>query len=111
VCADCGIIDSIQVAEQQGEGTGLGAVAGGVAGGLLGSQIGSGSGKTIATIAGVAAGAYGGHQVEKHVKSTKQWNVRVFMDDGSTRTVTESAEPMFKPGDRVRVVDGKLMAY
>jgi outer membrane lipoprotein SlyB len=108
VCQECGIVDSIQVTEQQGEGTGLGAVAGGVAGGLLGSQIGGGSGKKIATVAGAAAGAYGGHQVEKHLKSTKRWDVRVFMEDGSTRTITHDTEPAFKPGDQVRVVDGKL---
>ena len=42
-----------------------GTVIGGVAGGLLGSTIGSGSGRTVATIAGAAGGAYVGNQVQK----------------------------------------------
>ena len=42
-----------------------GSVIGGLAGGLLGSQIGGGNGKTLATVAGVAAGGYAGNQVQK----------------------------------------------
>jgi uncharacterized protein YcfJ len=42
-------------------GTGLGAAIGGV----LGHQIGGGNGKTLATVAGVAAGGYAGNQIQK----------------------------------------------
>ena len=34
----------------------VGSVIGGLAGGLLGSQVGGGTGKTVATVAGAAAG-------------------------------------------------------
>jgi outer membrane lipoprotein SlyB len=109
-CVGCGRIEAINTVEQKGEGSGLGAVAGGVAGGLLGNQIGNGRGNTLATIAGVAGGALAGNEVEKRVKSTKQYSVAVRMDDGTSRTFSFQAEPAFSVGERVKVVDGKLAA-
>lgn len=110
ICANCGSVEAVNVIEQKGEGSGLGAVAGGVAGALLGNQIGGGSGRKIATVAGAAGGAYAGHQIEKHVKSTKRYDVVVRMEDGSVRTFPYEAEPAFRPGAKVRVVEGALVA-
>lgn len=45
-----------------------GSVVGGIAGGLLGQSIGGGNGKTLATVAGVAAGGYAGNQVQKSMQ-------------------------------------------
>jgi uncharacterized protein YcfJ len=45
-----------------------GSVIGGLAGGLLGHQIGGGGGRTLATVAGVAAGGYAGNQVQKNMQ-------------------------------------------
>ena len=109
VCANCGSVEAVNVIEQQGEGSGLGAVAGGVAGALLGNQIGGGSGRKIATVAGAAGGAYAGHQIEKHVKTTKRYDVVVRMEDGSTRTFPYDAEPAFRVGAKVKVVEGGLV--
>jgi outer membrane lipoprotein SlyB len=109
-CPNCGQVTAVNVTEQQGEASGLGAVAGGVAGAILGNQIGGGSGRKIATIAGAAGGAYAGHQIEKHVKTTKRYDVSVRMDDGSSRHFSFDAEPAFRVGDRVKVVDGTLVA-
>lgn len=109
VCANCGSVEAVNVIEQQGEGSGLGAVAGGVAGALLGNQIGGGSGRKIATVAGAAGGAYAGHQIEKHVKTTKRYDVVVRMEDGTTRTFPYDAEPAFRVGAKVKVVEGGLV--
>lgn len=108
-CANCGSVEAVNVIEQQGEGSGLGAVAGGVAGALLGNQIGGGSGRKIATVAGAAGGAYAGHQIEKHVKTTKRYDVVVRMEDGSTRTFPYDTEPAFRVGAKVKVVEGALV--
>jgi outer membrane lipoprotein SlyB len=108
-CPDCGTVRAVNVVERQGEGSGLGAIGGAVVGGVLGNQIGDGSGRRIATVAGAAAGAYGGHQVEKHVKSSTSWNVVVRMQDGESRTFPYSSEPGFRAGDRVKVVEGRLV--
>ena len=109
VCENCGTVQSVNLVKQEGEGTGLGAVAGGVVGGLLGNQIGQGRGRTAATVIGAGAGAYAGHQTEKHVKSTQHYNVAVRMDDGSSRTFTYENEPGLRAGDKVKVVEGKLV--
>ena len=106
-CATCGTVRSVNVVEHQGEGTGLGAIGGAVVGGVLGNQIGDGSGRRVATVAGAAGGAYAGHQIEKHVKTTKSWNVVVRMEDGSSRTYPFASDPGFSAGDRVRIVDGR----
>jgi outer membrane lipoprotein SlyB len=108
-CATCGTVKAVNVVERAGEGSGLGAIGGAVVGGLLGNQIGDGSGRRIATVAGAAGGAYGGHQVEKHVKSSKSWSVVVRMQDGESRTFPFASDPGFHAGDRVRVVDGRLV--
>ncbi|HEX6003803.1 MAG TPA: glycine zipper 2TM domain-containing protein [Burkholderiales bacterium] len=110
ICANCGSVEAVNVIEQQGEGSGLGAVAGGVAGALLGNQIGGGSGRKIATVAGAAGGAYAGHQIEKRVKSTKRYDVVVRMEDGAVRTFPYETEPAFRAGERVKVVEGRLVA-
>ncbi|HSQ03191.1 MAG TPA: glycine zipper 2TM domain-containing protein [Burkholderiales bacterium] len=110
VCSECGTVSDIRVIEQKGEGSGLGAVAGGVVGGLLGNQVGGGNGRTIATVAGAAGGAFAGHQVEKKMKSTTHYEVSVRMDDGAIRHFNYEAQPQFQPGDKVKVVDGRLVS-
>ena len=75
-------------------------------GGVLGHQIGSGRGNTVATIAGAGAGAYAGHQIEKNKNRKSTWTVAVRMDDGRTRSLTYSAKPTVREGERVRVLDG-----
>ncbi len=107
-CANCGVIESIRVAEVQGQGSGLGAVAGGVAGGLIGNQIGHGSGRTVATIAGAAGGAYAGNAIEKHAKKHTVYRVTLRMDDGALRTVSQREAPAYSVGDRVRVSNGRI---
>lgn len=109
ICANCGSVEAVNVIEQKGEGSGLGAVAGGVAGALLGNQIGGGSGRKIATVAGAAGGAYAGHQIEKQVKSTRRYDVVVRMEDGGVRTFPYDSEPAFRPGSKVKVVEGALV--
>jgi outer membrane lipoprotein SlyB len=101
-------VESVNVVQQAGEGSGLGAIAGGVAGAVLGNQVGRGTGRKVATVAGAAGGAFAGHQVEKHVKSSKRFDVTVRMEDGSMRTFPFDNEPGFRSGDRVRVVEGRL---
>jgi outer membrane lipoprotein SlyB len=110
VCTSCGVVSSVNAISQQGEGSGLGAVAGGVVGGLLGNQVGGGTGKKIATVAGVAGGAYAGHQIEKNAKSSTRYDVIVKMEDGTTQTFSFDSQPAFQPGSKVRVVNGALTA-
>lgn len=109
-CADCGIVESIRAVETQGEGSGLGAIGGAVVGGVLGNQVGRGRGRTAATVVGAGAGAYAGHEIEKNVKKSVVYQVRVRMSDGSYRSFRESAPPAFAVGQKVRVTERGLVA-
>lgn len=107
-CTNCGVIESIRVAQVKGQTSGVGAVAGGVAGGLLGNQIGHGGGRTVATIAGAAGGAYAGNAIEKNMKKHTVYRVTVRMDDGRHRTLSLREAPAYSVGDHVRVANGRI---
>ncbi len=107
-CKVCGVIESINTVEHDGEGSGLGAVAGGVVGGVAGNQMGKGKGNTLLTIIGLGGGAYAGHEIEKKMKSSTAYVVKVRMEDGSYRKVTQSQPPEYAVGDHVRVVSGSI---
>lgn len=109
VCADCGLVESVREVKAPADPSGLGAAAGGVVGGLLGNQVGKGSGRTIATLIGIAGGAYAGHQVEKTQRTTSRWEVGVRMENGEHRTVTLDAEPVWRTGDKVRLQGNRLV--
>jgi len=102
-----------------------GTVIGGVAGGLLGSTIGGGTGRTVATIAGAAGGAYVGNQVQKGMQ---QKDV-VTTTERRCKTVNDTTQNLvgydvtyrlegkegvlrtsFKPGPTLPVKDGQVVA-
>jgi uncharacterized protein YcfJ len=113
-----------QRAPVQDEKRVAGSVVGGIAGGLLGSTIGGGNGKTLATVAGVAAGGYAGNQIQKgmqerdtvngserrcrtvNVKSQKivgyDVTYRLAGKEGVVRTT-------FKPGATLPVKNGEVV--
>mgnify|MGYP000597828789 CR=1 FL=1 len=113
VCADCGTVQSVTAVQRQGQVNGvpvgnttigLGTVAGGVIGGLLGNQVGNGNVKTAATVIGAAGGAYAGNVIEKNMKKVTVYDVRVRMDDGTTRNMDISTD--VPVGSKV-IVEGK----
>ncbi|HEX7325094.1 MAG TPA: glycine zipper 2TM domain-containing protein [Rhodanobacteraceae bacterium] len=70
-----------------------GAVAGGLIGALAGHLVGGGKGKTLATVAGAAGGAFAGHEIQKkhqedNATTTKTENVCHTVDDKTTSTKT-----------------------
>lgn len=109
-CAQCGVVESIRAVEVKGQGSGVGAVAGGVAGAVIGSQFGHGTGRTALGVLGAAGGAYAGHEVEKNLKKSTLWRITVRMEDGASRTLSQSTQPAFAVGEKVKVVNGALVA-
>jgi outer membrane lipoprotein SlyB len=109
ICATCGTVESITPITTEGKGSGAGAVIGGVIGGALGRQVGGGRGKDAATVAGAVGGAILGNHIEKSNKATQHNEVRVRMEDGTTRTVRIEGESNWRSGDRVKVEDGRLV--
>ena len=89
-----------------GTTVGIGTVAGGVVGGLLGNQVGGGNGKTAMTVLGVAGGALAGNAIEKNMKKTTVYQMRVRMHDGSVRTVEQASA--LAQGSKV-IVEGNTL--
>lgn len=105
-CAHCGTVESVKAEKQKGEATGLGAVGGAVVGGVVGHQVGNGNGKKAMTVLGAVGGGLAGNEIEKHARSTTVYHVQLRMDDGSTRTVTQTTAPTV--GARVEVQGNEL---
>lgn len=108
VCTNCGTIESIQAVQQQAQPNGIGVVAGAVLGGLLGNQVGGGDGRKLATVAGAVGGGFAGNEVEKRTRTSTSYEIRVRMEDGSSRSFSDSGQSGWRSGDRVKVVNGSL---
>jgi outer membrane lipoprotein SlyB len=109
-CSTCGTVVAISAVHQEGHGTGIGAVGGAVAGGVVGNQFGAGNGRTAMTLLGALGGGLAGNSVEKHMRSTTSYSVRVRMENGKTRYFTYHEAPPFQQGQRVRIENGTLVA-
>ncbi|MGN6232031.1 MAG: glycine zipper 2TM domain-containing protein [Trinickia sp.] len=109
-CASCGTVESVVPIRHEGHGTGIGAVGGAVVGGLLGNQFGGGSGRLGMTALGAVGGGFAGNAVEKHLRSTTAYQVRVRMENGRLRYFTYRQAPAFQQGERVRIEHGALVA-
>lgn len=109
-CRDCGVIGGIRQVTHEGKGSGLGAVAGGLLGGAVGNNFGQGNGRTLATIAGAVGGGLLGNKIEKDQKQTVSYQITVRMDDGTDQLLDVPSEPAWRVGDRVKLVNGRLVA-
>ena len=102
----------------------VGSVAGALIGGLLGHQVGDGSGRDLATVAGVAAGGYAGNRIEARMQRGDTYSTTVrrcttvydrtvrpegyqvrYRLGGKTGTVRLN----YDPGPRIAVRNGKLV--
>ena len=113
VCAHCGTVESATPVQRAAPASGVGVVAGGVLGAVLGNQVGGGSGKTAATILGAVGGGWAGNEIEKRVKKETVYEVRVRMDDTSTRTfelatAVGAGAKVSVEGRSLRLADGSL---
>jgi outer membrane lipoprotein SlyB len=99
-CALCGTVESIRTVELRDE------AGGGLGGGLAAAAIGK-DGSTM--IVGTDGTAASGSEIGTSVKKRYAHRVTVRMDDGSYRTVSLSSPPALAVGDKVRVVEGKLV--
>jgi outer membrane lipoprotein SlyB len=103
VCKSCGVVESVRAVTHKGQASGLGAVAGGVLGAAVGNQMGQGNGRAAMTVLGAVGGGVAGNEIEKRSKSETVYEVRVRLDDGTTRTIEQRSAPA--AGTRV-VIEG-----
>ena len=101
-----GTVESVREVDVKGDAKGMGAVGGGVAGAVLGHNIGDHN--KLVTVLGAAGGALLGNQIEKQARATKQYEMTVRYDDGTTQVFKSEQAPFWHQGDRVRYYEGKL---
>ncbi|MBC7377502.1 MAG: glycine zipper 2TM domain-containing protein [Burkholderiaceae bacterium] len=107
-----GRVTGVEVLQSQAEPQNSvgGAVIGGIVGGVLGNQVGGGSGKTLATAAGVVGGALAGNAIGKRnsTQVVESYRITVRIDNGSMRSYDVGNTFDLRPGDRVRIENGVL---
>jgi len=101
-----GTVEGVRTVRLEGTRTPIGTVAGGVVGGVAGSTVGGGRGSTIAAVLGAVAGGLAGSAIEEGVTRKDGIEVTVRLDNGNMIAITQEADEVFKPGERVRVLSG-----
>ena len=114
ICSNCAMITSIQMTTERQDWTPLGTVAPGSVS-IAGAGVSEGRtayviGKDLSNQGLVMLGAAGGAAYAKRPNSYEKprWDVTLKLDVGGTRVVSQSYEPLFREGDRVRVFGTQL---
>jgi outer membrane lipoprotein SlyB len=108
VCANCGVVEAVIETTKAGEGSGIGIAGGALGGALVGKQFGKGHGQDLLAVLGAVGGAIAGNQIEKSVRATKVYEVRVRMEDGSVKSINQTTVPAWRNGDHVKVDGGSI---
>ncbi len=102
-----GVVESVRQVTIVGSNSGVGTIAGGAIGGVAGSNIGGGSrGSAVGTILGAVAGGLAGNAIEQGTTKKPGLEITVKLDSGELRAVTQDADEVFRPGERVRLLFG-----
>lgn len=108
VCHSCGIVRSVTAISEQGQSTGTGAVIGALIGGAAGNQVDGGSGRKLATAAGVIGGALLGNNIEQNRRSTVYYEVRIDMENGTQQVINLQDPSGLVAGTPVSVMGGNI---
>jgi outer membrane lipoprotein SlyB len=92
-CALCGIVESIRSVEVYDEPN------------MPGGAIANDAVSMLDSLSGVLSRDVG----ERNVRKRLVWRVTVRMDDGSYRAISLQSPPVFAVGEKVRVVEGRLV--
>jgi outer membrane lipoprotein SlyB len=107
-----GRVESIEVQKlPDADRFGMGSAVGGLIGGLIANQLGSGNGKLIATAAGVGAGVYAGHEYEVKSRQQEVYKIKVQLDSGDYRVVSQDNDNDLAIGNRVHIDNGHVYRY
>lgn len=100
-----GVVQGVREVMIQGSSTGAGTIAGGAIGGVAaGSTIGSGGGSVAAGLLGAVLGGIAGSAAENRITQRRGLEITVQLEDGDMRAITQEADEVFRPGDRVRLL-------
>ena len=99
-----GTVESVRNVTIANPESGVGTMAGAALGGLGGSQVGNGNGSAAVGILGAVAGGLIGNRVENQANNRPGFEITVKLDNGELRSITQAADEMFRPGERVRLL-------
>lgn len=99
-----GTVESVRNVIIANPESGVGTMGGAALGGLAGSQAGSGSGSAAMSIVGAIAGGMIGQRAEAKANNRPGFEITVKLDTGELRAVTQVADELFRPGERVRLL-------
>jgi outer membrane lipoprotein SlyB len=99
-----GTVESIRNVTIASPESGAGTLTGAALGGLAGSEVGGGKGSIATGIVGALAGGLAGQHVEHRASNRAGFEITVHLDSGELRAITQPADEMFRPGERVRLL-------
>ena len=99
-----GTVESVRNVTIANPESGVGTMTGAALGGLGGSQVGHGNGSAAVGIIGAVAGGIIGNRVENQANNRPGFEITVKLDNGELRSITQAADEMFRPGERVRLL-------
>jgi outer membrane lipoprotein SlyB len=99
-----GTVESVRNVTLASPPSGVGVLGGAALGGLAGSAIGGGRGAAATTILGAIGGGLLGQHVEASTSNRPGFEITVLLDNGELRAVTQPADELFRPGERVRLL-------
>ncbi|MGZ3182706.1 MAG: glycine zipper 2TM domain-containing protein [Telluria sp.] len=97
-------VESVREVTIANRESGVGTMSGAALGGMAGSNVGGGNGQVAGAIAGAVLGGIIGQKVENSANQRKGFEITVRLDNGELRAITQEADEMFRPGERVRLL-------
>ena len=103
-----GVVESVREVSIVNPDSGTGTMAGAALGGIGGSTLGRGNGSAAMAIVGAVAGGVIGNRVENNANHKPGYEITVKLDNGELRAITQLADEMFRPGERVRLLSNGI---
>lgn len=101
-----GVVEGARPVLIEGTKSEIGTGAGAVVGGIAGSSAGQGKGSVVGAVVGAVVGGVAGAAMEEGMTREKAMELTIKLDSGRMISVVQSGKDDFKPGDRVRVLQG-----
>ena len=74
-----------------------------------GTESGAAGSNQAMSVLDTLSSALSGNETAKNARKRYAYRVTLRMDDGSFRAISQSSPPVFTVGDKVRVVEGRLV--
>jgi outer membrane lipoprotein SlyB len=101
-----GVVEGARKIKIEGTKSDIGTGAGALIGGIAGSSAGHGKGSSIGAIAGAIVGGVAGAAAEEGITRESGMEITVRLESGRIISVVQGGSDEFKPGDKVRVLQG-----